>query len=480
MSKYLVYLITNKINNKKYVGQTNAKLQRRWNQHVNAANTPKCSSYGSYFSNALRKYGRENWDLEILVDNLQSREEAYKYEIEFIAKYQSNNSAFGYNSTEGGEGAEYWKKRLTETWQNEEHIKKVKKCIRKKRKCGTNKYLGVLFVKQRQLYRGEVGLNNKKYYAEPSDDLVLAAKRRDVLALRLLGSDAILNFKIEENELLNEIDLTDLNAIKISVEEYVLERKSAKIKRNRKKLSNYKNKYIGVIFNKKTNRFVADICVNGKSIYIGTFINEEDAAIARDQKAFEFLKETAQLNFPDKINEIVNFDVKKHIKQKREKLKETTKYVGVSFDKKHNLYKAYIYIDGKNTYIGSFKSEIEAAIMRDKKAIEFLKNEAIINIPTEQHDSILESIRIEKENLLKSKIKIKIPRNLHKRSKFTGTNKYIGVYKHDNKFLAKFNYNKKSIYLGLFDSEEEAAKARDLKAIQILGEGNVTLNFPPA
>lgn len=55
--------------------------------------------------------------------------------------------------------------------------------------------------------------------------------------------------------------------------------------------------------------------------------------------------------------------------------------------------------------------------------------------------------------------------------------KYIGVSKHVIKWMARITVNKKAMHLGLFKTEEEAAKARDLATIKYFGEYG-KLNFP--
>lgn len=58
----IVYLITNKLDDKKYVGKTERSLDVRWKQHVN------CSKYGSslYVHRAMRKYGVEAFNVSML------------------------------------------------------------------------------------------------------------------------------------------------------------------------------------------------------------------------------------------------------------------------------------------------------------------------------------------------------------------------------------------------------------------------------
>lgn len=91
--KGIIYKITNKVNGKSYIGQTRYTLEFRWRQHQHKKDN-------TYFHNAIKKYGVDNFTLEILeecdVENLSSRE------IFYIAKY--NTFSNGYNLTLESEG----------------------------------------------------------------------------------------------------------------------------------------------------------------------------------------------------------------------------------------------------------------------------------------------------------------------------------------------------------------------------------------
>jgi hypothetical protein len=54
-----IYMITNIVNNKKYIGQTISSIEHRWDQHTSNARryTNKCR----YLENAIRKYGEHNF-----------------------------------------------------------------------------------------------------------------------------------------------------------------------------------------------------------------------------------------------------------------------------------------------------------------------------------------------------------------------------------------------------------------------------------
>jgi len=67
--------------------------------------------------------------------------------------------------------------------------------------------------------------------------------------------------------------------------------------------------------------------------------------------------------------------------------------------------------------------------------------------------------------------------NLQNRYWDAGRSKFRGVHPVGDKWQANVVYNRRTIYLGLFDDEVEAAKARDRKAYELAGEF-AYLNFP--
>jgi hypothetical protein len=58
-----------------------------------------------------------------------------------------------------------------------------------------------------------------------------------------------------------------------------------------------------------------------------------------------------------------------------------------------------------------------------------------------------------------------------------GSSRFVGVHRHGNKWEASIRYRGELLYLGRFDDEVEAAKARDRKAYELHGE-YAYLNFP--
>lgn len=98
MKTGIIYIIRNKINNKVYIGQTTTNLKTRFNQHCKKS-TLKNRNYKLY--NAIKKYGRDNFYIGVIEDNIKI-EELDQKEIYYIEKFNSYYK--GYNSTKGGDG----------------------------------------------------------------------------------------------------------------------------------------------------------------------------------------------------------------------------------------------------------------------------------------------------------------------------------------------------------------------------------------
>lgn len=93
---YLVYKITNLTNGNIYIGMTRRPLGRRWSQHLCAA---KKQSNASRIAKAIRKYGRDNFAIEV-IESCDSEEGMKSSEIRLIASLRPI-----YNIASGGDGS---------------------------------------------------------------------------------------------------------------------------------------------------------------------------------------------------------------------------------------------------------------------------------------------------------------------------------------------------------------------------------------
>lgn len=95
---YYIYLITNKINDKKYIGSTSNPLRRK-KEHFQASYTQSCKSYNYPLQKAIRKYGIDNFSFEIICKTNNKRKVS-ELERKYIIQYNSLvNVGHGYNQT---------------------------------------------------------------------------------------------------------------------------------------------------------------------------------------------------------------------------------------------------------------------------------------------------------------------------------------------------------------------------------------------
>jgi len=88
-----IYKITNRINGKVYIGQSK-NCHRRFQEHI------KGEKSVSLIHLAIKKYGKQNFDFEIIEKEISDYNEKEKFWIEF---YKSNQRDFGYNILDGGQ-----------------------------------------------------------------------------------------------------------------------------------------------------------------------------------------------------------------------------------------------------------------------------------------------------------------------------------------------------------------------------------------
>ena len=96
---YIIYKLTNIINNKVYIGMTSKTLLERFYGHIKSSNNPKFRIH-----KAIHKHGAENFIVEEL-ERTPTQEEANKREIFWISFFNSTDYLFGYNMSKGGQGS---------------------------------------------------------------------------------------------------------------------------------------------------------------------------------------------------------------------------------------------------------------------------------------------------------------------------------------------------------------------------------------
>lgn len=227
----LIYLIKNLINNKVYIGQTIRGIEQRWKEHVSGKK--ECQ----YFQYAIEKHKPENFDKQVIcyANSLQELNILEEFWINF---YNSRDRNVGYNIAKGGFNTQHsdeTKKKISDSNkgrimsdEQKQHLSNIF--------TGVNNHTPASLEKIRQANLGNTHSRGRKLTEEHKAKMSLATKGKQISAERI------------------------------------------------EKMHYYpplKNKqYKGIYYSKEQNLYKAKIYHNGKTIYLGGFKTENEAAIA--------------------------------------------------------------------------------------------------------------------------------------------------------------------------------------------------------
>lgn len=122
-----IYVITNDINGKQYIGKTNNSIEKRFKEHIKDSKKERCEKRPLY--NAMNKYGIEHFHIEKLEEcSAEESAEREEYWITKLDTYGHN----GYNATRGGDSKKYYDyKEITDKYlelQNQQETAKYFDC----------------------------------------------------------------------------------------------------------------------------------------------------------------------------------------------------------------------------------------------------------------------------------------------------------------------------------------------------------------
>lgn len=164
-----VYIITNMINGKQYVGVTSQTIQARFLEHKKSSRHPNSKRK---LLRAIRKYGEENFKVDLLEDNIPYEQITEKEQF-YIAKYDTYNN--GYNMTIGGDGicgyqyGEYWREKMQPVWDSiytEERSRKIS--IANKGKKKSEEHKRKLSERKKEYYKTHENPFTGKHHTEES------------------------------------------------------------------------------------------------------------------------------------------------------------------------------------------------------------------------------------------------------------------------------------------------------------------------
>lgn len=220
----------------------------------------------------------------------------------------------------------------------------------------TGEYKGVNWNKGKKKWRAELKYNEKAYGLGYYKTAIEAAKAYNDFAMFLNQTEDCKYF-------LNTIDEPDYkpNPRNVPADN------ATKFQQNKTC-----SQWMGVVFNKRRNHFVGQIKYKRKSYYLGCNEKAVECAKLYNIQASFFNSQGA--NPPFVLNDIPDYvTVPKDIFTERvakNKSKKSSKYIGVSMNKKSGKWQAALTYNKKQVHIGFFDDEQSAATAYNKKAKE--------------------------------------------------------------------------------------------------------------
>lgn len=160
-----IYSITNKINGKKYFGQTIVDVYSRRTHH-------KCCLKGNYHNNhhlqrAFNEYGEENFEFQLI----KACKPKYldRFEKLYIRVYKTDDRNYGYNLDSGGNfykrHSEETKRKISES-VSKNHQYKGKHLSKEHRKKISDAHKGKVFSEE---HRKNISKHRKEYWSDPKN-----------------------------------------------------------------------------------------------------------------------------------------------------------------------------------------------------------------------------------------------------------------------------------------------------------------------
>jgi group I intron endonuclease len=148
-----VYIITNLINGKQYVGKSSKRIEE----------TKRYFGSGKYIKLAIEKYGKENFRKDVLIESIDTIDDLNRLEI-WAIEFNKTQIPNGYNITEGGDGhgplSEEQKEKLRGKG-NPMYGKKHSEESKKKMSKSSKKYNGMTGKKHSEEAKRKIGEAHK-------------------------------------------------------------------------------------------------------------------------------------------------------------------------------------------------------------------------------------------------------------------------------------------------------------------------------
>lgn len=276
---WVIYLWTNLVNNKKYVGQS-YRLNKRVDEHIKGNPSYKNAKV-SPLSIAIYEYGLENFTLEIIHEDIMTQQEANKWEAYYIGYYNTiASNKRGYNIFGSSDTIFIMPPEMCE-----EQSKKRQGKTNIKNKVG---YIGVRKDDRCASFIAHVvksGKNMCKLFRTEIE----AAEAYDKMVLKIYGPEAKLNFP-DKREFYLSLDLQKFYDFFLSNENF----------KNKKTIYKWISPCIKAGKLKWRSRVVDVKLKRIPSLKFSSFDTDVEAAQLADKIAFFYLNASREdLNFPE-------------------------------------------------------------------------------------------------------------------------------------------------------------------------------------
>lgn len=240
-SRWTVYCHVHRESGRRYVGVTKKTWRQRWNQHVYTS-TKLAKKGWSHFANAIRKYGPDAFDHEVL-ETCGTLEEANEAEARWIERFGTRDPEKGFNIKKGGDHRPH---PIRNPWDRSEYRRKAS--VASKRKW------------EDPGFRAAVTAGVTEAWKDPSH-------------------------RERMSEISREVNARPEVKAAISAAASFRPGKSSRFR--------------GVCWNKALGKWRVSFRYRGKMVNVGHFLDEDEAARAYDREVSARLGDGAALNFPD-------------------------------------------------------------------------------------------------------------------------------------------------------------------------------------